>query len=279
MLQSNSSLFAYIWTNCFKLTKFEAEKTTNISVYSLITHRRQNVRNKINVVFLLGGRVAFFQSRCQNGPRIQFCHHEIFSWTDGTKLLPPLIWPKHRFSVHFWAISSGCFWEKSTFAYTHFSRKTQLVVLSKKSTECTNKLAVNCFQKSTNYVVPLSSRNLAFVNRMIVTINHRNNYSSSLHSQLAGLCQLPQTTLPSQYLWILNESYKYCIRRDPENSSDTETRRFVYFARLDYLSIWLKSNKFEADKATSIQGKLRTIQNLVRSKNNISCRWNVNGRF
>ena len=67
------------------------------------------------------------------------------------------------------------------------------------------------FPKATDYVVPLSSRNLAFVNRMIVTINHRNNYSSSLHSsslpsQLAGLCQLPQTTLPSQYLWILNES-------------------------------------------------------------------------
>ena len=174
---------------------------------------------KINLVYvtsgpfwsLEGGRVTFFQSRGQDGPRIQFCHCEIFSWTDGTKLLPPLIWPKHRFSVHFWAMPSGCFWEKSTFAYTHFSRKTQLVVLSKKSTECTNKLAVNCFQKSTNYVVPLSSRNLAFVNRMIVTINHWNNYSSSLHSsslhsQLAGLCQLPQTTLPSQYLWILNES-------------------------------------------------------------------------
>ena len=135
-----------------------------------------------------------------------------------------------------------------------------------------------------NNVVPLSRRNLVFVNRMIVTIHHRNNYSSSLHSsslpsQLAGLCQLPQTTLPSQYLWILNESYKYCIRRDPENSSDTETRRFVYFARLDYLSIWLKSNKFAADKATSIQGKLRTIQNLVRSKNNISWRWTVNACF
>ena len=160
---------------------------------------------------LKGGWVSFLQSRGQKGPKIQFCHSEKSSWIRGTKLLPPLIWPKHRFSVHFWAISSGCFWEKSTFAYTHFSRKTQLVVLSKKSTECTNKLAVNCFQKSTNYVVPLSSRNLAFVNRMIVTINHRNNYSSSLHSsslpsQLAGLCQLPQTILPSQYLWILNES-------------------------------------------------------------------------
>ena len=36
--------------------------------------------------------------------------------------------------------------------------------------------------------------------------------------------------------------------------------------RLDYLSISLKSNKFDADKATSIQGKLRTIQNLGRPK-------------
>ena len=58
----------------------------------------------------------------------------------------------------------------------------------------------------------------------------------------------------------------YFRSQDPENSSDTETRRFIYFARLDYLSTWLKSKKFAADKATSIQGKLRTIQNLGRPK-------------
>ena len=40
---------------------------------------------------LKGGWVTFFQSRGQNGPRIQFCHREFCSKTEGTKLLPPLI--------------------------------------------------------------------------------------------------------------------------------------------------------------------------------------------
>ena len=118
-----------------------------------------------------------------------------------------------------------------------------------------------------NNVVPLSRRNLVFVNRMIVTIHHRNNYSSSLHSsslpsQLAGLCQLPQTTLPSQYLWILNESYKYCIRsQDPENSSDTETMRFIYFARLESNLTSLRRSRQQASKH-----KIPTMQNLGRPK-------------
>ena len=103
------------------------------------------------------------------------------------------------------------FLRKIHFCIHPFQPKNAISRAIKEEHWCTNKLAVNCFQKSTDYVVPLSSRNIAFVNRMIVAINHRNNYSSSfpsssLLSQLAGLCQLPQTTLPSQYLWILNES-------------------------------------------------------------------------
>ena len=104
-----------------------------------------------------------------------------------------------------------CVFEKNPLLHRPISAENAISRAIKEEHWCTNKLAVNCFQKPTDYVVPLSSRNLAFVNRMIVAINHRNNYSSSfpsssLLSQLAGLCQLPQTTLPSQYLWILNES-------------------------------------------------------------------------
>ena len=66
---------------------------------------------------LKGGWVSFLQSRGQKGPKIQFCHSEKSSWIRGTKLLPPLIWPKNRFPVLFGQIKEGVF-EKNPLWYT-----------------------------------------------------------------------------------------------------------------------------------------------------------------
>ena len=158
------------------------------------------------------------------------------------------------------------FLRKIHFCIHPFQPKNAISRAIKEEHWCTNKLAVNCFQKSTDYVVPLSSRNIAFVNRMIVAINHRNNYSSSfpsssLLSQLAGLCQLPQTTLPSQYLWKLNESTNTVLKAKIQRILLT-LRQGASFT-LPGLTIWafhwnqtsLMRTRQQASKANCVQYK------------------------
>ena len=120
MLQPNSSFFAYIWTNCFKLTKFEAEKTTNISVYSLITHRRQNVRNKINVVFCWVAGLLSSSRDVRTGQESNFAIMKFFHERTGPNFYHLLYDPNTGFRYIFGQFRVGVF-EKNPLLHTPIS--------------------------------------------------------------------------------------------------------------------------------------------------------------